>query len=268
MNKLFYILSLLCLFFSCDTIDESNRYIDQEGSKPDTIAKYVKNVLLEDFTGQQCINCPTATQEAERLQHLYDDRLIVVGIHAGNQSMSSFQTEAGNAYRETLYPEGDGVQGGYPAGMFDRASFGGSLISKTVSKWSDFVKARMETEAKAGLSLTSSYNEETNSIVITSTISATSAMDLQLQLWVIEDKIIAPQIGQGSKYVHNHVLRGAVNGIWGEPVTTKNGNVQYISGAYALDESWEPKNMQVVGFVYNRETKEVLQVDKVKILNK
>ena len=58
-----YITFLLAALFlaSCSHIDEDERLIYV---KP---APVERSVLIEDFTGQMCINCPLATQEIEKL---------------------------------------------------------------------------------------------------------------------------------------------------------------------------------------------------------
>ena len=69
------ILSLLplCLFAavmllaSCDNISEDERFIYV---KP---ADVKRRVLIEDFTGQRCVNCPAAHEEIDRLQEQYGD---------------------------------------------------------------------------------------------------------------------------------------------------------------------------------------------------
>ena len=69
----------MLLFSACSTqIDEDQRltYV-----KPAAVGK---NVLLVDFTGQRCINCPTASHEIEKIQEQYSaDTVIAVGMHSG-----------------------------------------------------------------------------------------------------------------------------------------------------------------------------------------
>ena len=44
----------------------------------------------------------------------------------------------------------------------------------------------------------------------------------KLQLWLVEDSIVAPQMFPNNKvekeYVHNHVFRDPINGDWGTEV--------------------------------------------------
>ena len=83
---------------ACDHISEAERLIYE---KPEP-AKRV--VLLEDFTGQKCTNCPKATDVIEQLQETYGEALVAVGIHGGplgfmgNAKTVGLATETGNEY--------------------------------------------------------------------------------------------------------------------------------------------------------------------------
>ena len=81
---------------ACDDVAEDDRFIYVEP------AEVAKRVLLEDFTGQRCINCPEASELIERLQEEYGaDNVIAVGIYGGINGTSSngtpfpLYTEAG-----------------------------------------------------------------------------------------------------------------------------------------------------------------------------
>ena len=78
-NKLLYILGAAMLLVSCGTeIGENERL---EYVAPAAVGK---NVLLVDFTGQRCVNCPKANEEIESLQRQYGgDTVISVGMHSG-----------------------------------------------------------------------------------------------------------------------------------------------------------------------------------------
>ena len=64
----FYLLAFLPLFVACDHIAEDDQLIEVENTLPvmdedvdvDETPRYTaRTVLLEDFTGQRCPNCPT-----------------------------------------------------------------------------------------------------------------------------------------------------------------------------------------------------------------
>ena len=98
---------------------------------------------------------------------------------------------------------------------------------------------------------------------------------VKLALYVIEDGIVSPQIDDGDTivdYVHNHVLRGSMNGTYGTFISD-DGRVVADSGyvkSYRLvaDGSWVPARCSVVAILMNAtEPHEVLQVEKCPFLN-
>lgn len=257
---------LLVSFNACDNIDEDNRSTIVENIHA------VRPVLLEDFTGQNCVNCPAAAEIAAGMQKIYKDQLVVVGIHAGPFSLPKLKSEAGTAYQKQFYPD---LSAPYPAGMIDRANLDGNpvTVSSNPSNWKTYIFNRAQDRgiAQVDLNLTSQYNEAENSFTVTSRIRGISDLPtLKLQIWITESHIIAPQ-KNGSEtirdYEHNHVLRDAVNGIWGEEIELESGLLkEYTTASYSLEgKDWIPENMHVVGFVYNAATYEVLHVAEISL---
>ena len=79
MKKIFPLIvaSVAMFLSSCANVDEGDRYIKVESSD----AK--RAVLVEEFTGQKCINCPEAHEELTKIQKEYgEDNVISVCIHA------------------------------------------------------------------------------------------------------------------------------------------------------------------------------------------
>ena len=71
-------------FAACDDIKESERYIPVT---PDT--KTEKAVLIEDFTGMNCVNCPNAAEEIQKIQTAYGaEKIIAVAVHGEMPGLS------------------------------------------------------------------------------------------------------------------------------------------------------------------------------------
>ena len=79
MKKIFSVFALVALFVlatGCDKIDNPH--------KPYTPTGGAKTVLIKDFTGARCVNCPAAAEYAHELQHsLGADRIFILSVHAG-----------------------------------------------------------------------------------------------------------------------------------------------------------------------------------------
>ena len=68
----------LTLLTSCENIDESDRLIEV------TPTEVSRAVLVEEFSGQFCVNCPYGAAQLHRMEAEYGaDSLVVVTIHCG-----------------------------------------------------------------------------------------------------------------------------------------------------------------------------------------
>ena len=81
MKKYFTLLSAILIITSCDVVE--GPYLTDENVNPiDTITNtYVKNVLVEDFTGHLCPNCPDAAREIDAIHDIYGEQIIAMAIH-------------------------------------------------------------------------------------------------------------------------------------------------------------------------------------------
>jgi len=86
-------------------------------------------------------------------------------------------------------------------------------------------------------------------------------------LFFVEDGIVAIQLmpdGSSNRaYVHNHVLRTAVNGTWGTDLTIAAGEQQEHTFSQPISDEWNPACLSVVAFVYGDSGVE--QVVKAKV---
>ena len=91
MKKQFiYIIGIAAtLCTACENISEDERFLEVEGVTAQRV------VLLEDYTGQACVNCPNAHDVATELHEEYPENLIVVAMHAGVQAISPSVREGG-----------------------------------------------------------------------------------------------------------------------------------------------------------------------------
>ena len=245
LRYLFLPLLTILLLAACSEIDEDERLIYV---KPDPVGR---NVLIEDFTGQRCVNCPTATSEIEKLQEYYGaDHVIAVGIHSGPFAKSvrgipyPLYTETGDEYYNYWKVESQ------PMGVIDR------LGTCDYNLWAAKVRDELSKNAPLSLVVTSSYDKESRNAAITvSGKGVDGSVSGSLQVWLTEAGItdfqLMPDGSRNDAYVHNHVLRCAVNGTWGTPFNINEGEQFIINFNQVLEEGWMPENMHVVAFVYD-----------------
>ena len=277
--------AFLLLLASCNGIPEDERLIYVEPTAapqtpestettdtietPDTpqIVQTLRYVLIEDFTGQRCVNCPNAATEIEQLKDdvktlLNVDAIIAVGIHSGPLALYSrgnilgLRTEEGDAYYDHWGIEQE------PIGYINRR--GG--IS-TVDKWSTLVREAIQQLSDVHLSLDVSSDAETRKAEISLEIANAAATDGYVQLWITENNITALQMmpdgSANQTYLHQHVFRRTVNGLWGDAYKAEAGVRDTLTYSCELDEAWVLENLNVVAFVYNNDG--VQQVTEAKL---
>lgn len=256
------VLSLLPLLFSCDYIDENERFIvvDSHFEQPNT-ESVAKNVLLEDFTGQRCVNCPRGSEVIEQLQEAYPERLIAVGIHGGPLGFSGsamlvgLATAVGDDYYHHWHLEYQ------PVGLVNR----GDAVNYT--DWMNAVRQALTGTTALSMNLTATLHDGQVDITVSETLKKGTYTG-KLQVWLLEDGITALQMmpdGSSNRaYVHNHVLRTPVNGTWGDSFTIDEGESKQQEMTQALDASWNPSNLSIVAFVYNDAGVEQVVKTKVK----
>lgn len=245
------------LMTACSHIDEDERLIYV---KP---APVERCVLIEDFTGQRCVNCPSAAEEIERLIEQYGDAIIAVSIHSGplgfhtNSRFYGLSTDVGDDYYNHWNLEFQ------PVGLIDRGA------PAEFTAWGTLVREELQKTAPVEIELGISVTESLELSIHSSVKGVDGNTQGKLQLWVVEDSITAFQMMPGNirkdDYTHRHVFRAAVNGQWGDDITVNEGYIVDRDHSIIIDNGWNPDKLSVVAFVYN--DKGVLQVTKTKLLD-
>ena len=258
MNKI-YLSLILFLLTACSYIEEGDRLIYV---KPESARRVV---LLEDFTGQRCVNCPKGTEVIEQLLQTYgDSAVIAVGIHggplgfAGNAKYDGLATESGDKYFTYWGLEYQ------PVGLVNRHG------AVKYTDWAAAVRDELSKSAPLRLDVDAIMDNGQIDIMV-SAYGTDGDVSGKLQVWLLEDSITAMQLMPGNvvntSYVHNHVLRATANGTWGEEVSVSGlADTREFHYTADLSSAWKPEHLAVVAFVYNSD--EVLQVAKAKVKTK
>ena len=90
MKKIFVLVIALIAILSvgCDRI-EGPYLVPSENEEitvifPDLDLNSVyRKVLIEEYTGHHCLNCPDGHRKLEELHERFGDTLVAIGIHAG-----------------------------------------------------------------------------------------------------------------------------------------------------------------------------------------
>lgn len=262
------------LLFGCDIVEEPYMNpIDDGNNTGETVQK----VLLEEFTGHQCPNCPGGAQVASQLHDFYGDRFIVIAYHAGWFARTSslfpidYRTSAGEEFNTFFQVNA------YPSGMVNRTVVNSNQLLNPTD-WGSATADFIEKEPILEFSLTKFYNSSNRNLLVNVTAKAFSQLNaLKLCVFVVEDSLVSPQIvpedenypnGINPEYVHNHVYRTSLNGAWGTDLFTEgaiNNQTQTISVNGTINEEWNVENLSIVCFAYEVESGEVIQTEDEKV---
>ena len=248
---------------SCDDdFDGDNRYMTNPNPPQVDTTGYVKRVLVEDFTGQRCVNCPDAAQMLSGLkEETYGDRMILVAMHAGGLSLGNpLHNDVAQTYMTAL-----GMGANNPAISIDRVYNDDGVYSNWPNAIASRAAASTPCEVKPFVSMGSD-----RSVSVLAQVSFSSAVSdsIGVQHWLVEDSIVGFQItheGSNMEYVHNHVFRDCLyDDIWGMPLPTTDGG-DYLAGqsymspataGYIIPDDWDIDNLSIVSFVFRYSTDE------------
>lgn len=250
---------------SCDNISEADRYLPVEG------AKTSRKVLLTEFTGMKCVNCPDAAAIATDLHEQFPDNFIVVAMHPLGHGFVSTDTTPDLARQESmdyLTAMGGTQSTGLPAGAINFSAFDGKyLLDRT--EWAARVVQQMAVAPDCHIAMTHNATDtRKHTISVSVEPQNSSARKASLIVWLVESGMVGPQasLDQGTikDYKHNHALRECVTELWGDALGTVSGTV---TKEYTIDiaEEYVPANCSVVAALIDTETHEVIQAEEISL---
>ena len=291
MKKVIFIVAVvitgfISFFLSCDKIEKPYRVeeVVLECDTPSfpalTANDILQKILLEDYTAHKCPNCPAAQTEANDLKTKMGDTLVLMAVHVGTLASTEaagdctfstdFRTEAGNAYLEQFKTTQ------LPTGLINRRMYGTKYTSG-YSNWKTILDTTTRKTPSIGIQIIPVNNNiaaDDMCVFIKTSLFSDVSNNLRLCVLMTENKIIAPQLTSSSTepkicdYEHNHVLRKALSPAWGHDLTIGKTGDSQIKG-YSVSFSgvtWKKENCDIIAFVYDKDTYEVLQVEEIKLV--
>ena len=232
-----------------------------------------RKVVIEEFTGVRCVNCPAGSAEIQNLLSVYGERLIAISIHAGfyaspyPESQYDFSTTEGDNLENFL-----GIPIGYPTSVIDRKQFSSEsdLQLEGTSSWGGYIAQELDSDVKVTLEITNQWDADTRKLTVEVNGGAIEAVneEVRLTIFVVESGIKDTQLtpsGKVQDYSHKHVLRKALTAYNGDVVASSLDVADFINEeyTYTFPAEWDENNSVVVAFFHNGESnKEILQADE------
>lgn len=264
------LLLLAALFFN--SCEEQRRIIEP------FVPSGSRVVLLEEFTGKGCNNCPKGSREIENLLTLFPDNLIAVSIHAGH--FANPESFPGLGQFDLRAPQSQELIDllspiiGYPTATVNRTIVSGD-IQLGRNQWASAIAQQLEIDPAVELGITKVFDPETRELKVTVNGIGKQSLsgDIRISIMLTESGIIDAQLDQDSpggkvdNYVHNHVLRNMLTPAAGTSILNSivTGQVFSMALSTIIDEGWNEHNMEIIAFVTNvsASDKTVLQATSV-----
>ncbi|MCB0584319.1 MAG: Omp28-related outer membrane protein [Phaeodactylibacter sp.] len=274
LSTLFFLLAGL-LWLGCEEIPPVINP-SMGGSNPDgptPVEDQQRQVLIEEFTGVRCVNCPAGSAAIEGLLGLHGQQLVAISIHAGSfappysESQYDFRIDEGASLLSYL-----GEPLGYPTAVVNRKKFDGEFdLQLGRQQWAGFIAQELLEPPKVKIDIENAYNNEDRKLEVKATLyveETISEEDIRISVAItesdVEDLQLTPESGTPDpNYKHQHVLRGMLTNYDGNPIDEPLGAGAIIEKTFSttLPTDWVASNCDVVVFVnLNGEKKDVLQV--------
>lgn len=203
-----------------------------------------RNVILEEFTGINCVFCPDGHAIAEALKQSNPGDVFLVNIHSGGfanpgAGQPDFRTPWGQAI------DNQSGLAGYPAGTINRQNFPGQeqgnpgTTALGRGQWVSAANVVLAQSSYLNMAVEAEIDVMTNQMTIDveAFYTGDSPEDTNLlNVAILQNNTLGPQTGgnMGNNYVHQHRLIDMVNGQWGEVISTTSAN-DFVSRQYVYD---------------------------------
>ena len=248
-------------------------------NEPTPVEDQERQVLIEEFTGVRCVNCPAGSQAIEGLIDIHGQRLIAISIHAGSfappypNSLYDFRIAEGVSLLSYL-----GEPLGYPTATVDRKLFDGEFdLQLGRQQWAGFIAQELLEAPKVKIDILRTYDEVSRMLDVTVKLYVQETItesDVRLSVALTESDIVDLQLTPDSStpnpdYKHKHVLRDMMTNYDGNPIDEALVADAVIDKEFsmALPEDWTPENCHIVAFVHlGGSSKEVLQAHQTGVV--
>lgn len=230
-----------------------------------------KTVLIKDFTGARCVNCPAAADYVHNLQHQLDeDHIFILSVHAGYLAQPvgqfpNFITDEGTAWYNN--------NSSNPLFAVDHVALtgGNSLFVEGIDAPT---AAALEEEQTFEIVVTPTYDATSRHLDVDVRAFPLADMDGQFYITacLVEDHIVGWQTvpgGVDKEYDFRNVFRGTLNGAYGvafEDSHVSSDDTFYFNYGTEINADYNEDECYLMVYVYEKtQGDKILQTAMVKI---
>lgn len=277
------IFSLVTLFTisSCDRIDPYNSKKEKtiDTNSTNTLKK---KVLLVEFTGYRCGQCPPAAELAHKYKEENNGKVILMSVHSGGfaKPLTAHFVDFQNADADLLYNICSATNNPAAAVNFKKFAGGSTIVTDfTKSNLDPKISDILKEDANISINLKLTKNNNIINLEVKSKyLVASGNSNENLVVYVVEDSIVSWQLDYRidtnnswlDEYEHNSVLRSSLNGVVGESLASGliAKDTEFIkSFIYSADVSKVNLNkIRFIACVIDKTSYEIKQVEEIKVL--
>jgi|GEM_PF-4585321 len=237
----------------------------------------LRNVVLEEFTGIHCGNCPGGHKKAKELSESNPGRVVLISIHEGSYAIPvSGEPDFRSQWGASILAQTR--LSGFPAGTINRLRFPGSDYSFPYNTqmtggmalgpngWEPASKDSVLNGAFSPVNIAAKtkWNNDTRELEIDVELYFTEDIPngAKLNIAFLESHVWGPQTGASDPkhYEHNHILRDLITGQWGELISNSNsqkGNYFKKTFKYTVNNNFNILNSDIAIFVTKTNNAEI-----------
>lgn len=231
-----------------------------------------KKVVLEEFTGINCVFCPDGHAIAQGIKDENPDDVFLINVHTGGfanpgNGQPDFRTDFGTALERQ-----SGLTG-YPAGTINRHVFVGNTTALNRGQWESAAKQILQQSSYVNIAGKAEIDIQANELIVDIEVYYTGDSPEntnKLNVALLQDNTLGPQTGgnMGNNYNHMHRLVHFITGQWGEDITkTSEGDLSEFSFTYPLPDNYrdipvELDDLKLIAYVAEG-NQEILTGDEI-----
>lgn len=236
-----------------------------------------KTVLVEEFTGIKCTNCPPAAKKLKDITTATPDKIIVVAIHSGFFAKPIDGFDLKTQASDDIYSYLGATQN--PSAAINRKKYDNQseLVVSAMAAWASLINDEYCVAVEANINITSSYNATDSTASITVDVAPegtlTASDPIAITVMLTEDHLIGPQKYTSytdSLYDHKHVLRAFfTSNPTGDVITQTGSELTTTKRTYSkkIAAEYDVSNLNVVAFIHYKGAtkKDVIAVEEIKL---
>lgn len=295
-NSILALMALALPMTSCDDIDEAERVIKGTPNSYDRVFETSSieidgetftindehKMLIADFTGWKCVNCPTVA-EAITTNILPNYPSVLVSLHMTTNSFSmnhrdGYNCASADSIANWIYGSTIATQLALPSVSIDNVIYNDNILNSSPTDLENLAASRFKacnidkTAPQANLSVNVKDNGD-GTYAISTLVIYPKATSCTIRLWLIEEGLISTIQSSMNGYIQgyeNHgILRQVINGSYEGQTIALNAEGQAVAHSILnlSGKDYNAKNCRVVAFITDVNGRTVINSTEAHLIN-